>query len=323
MKNRRNGSGNGNDKGNGSGNDKGNGGGNGNTMGKYDSLTAYLNSLGQFELLTREEEVETARKVRAGDENARERMINANLRLVVYAAKAYAKKNISLYNQLLDLIGEGNEGLIKAVERFDPDRGFKFSTYAQYFIKDAIIGYLKRDKPISVSEDNMNLLYPIIKILDENYSKSGRELSSEDLANAYNALENKKTYKKVKRFINPEKAQELIELKDALSKGVYLDSSTSEDIRRIDELISLAPKNFTYATLFVDSMKEFLEQAVDKNLTKSEKEHIRDKYFLELSSAEITEKRNRSHKAQSELKRSGLKKLERIIGPQIKSGTIA
>src|SRR5206468_9380045 len=97
-------------------------------------LKRYLQEIGQFRLLTPQQEVELAGKIKRGDAAARERMINANLRLVVTIARDYANFGLPL----LDLISEGNIGLMKAVERFDPNKGAKLSTYASWWIKQSI-----------------------------------------------------------------------------------------------------------------------------------------------------------------------------------------
>src|SRR5437868_10303563 len=104
-------------------------------MNESDSgLNRYLQEIGRISLLTPAQEIELARKIKKGDHVARERMINANLRLVVTIARDYM--NLGL--PLLDLISEGNIGLIKAVERFDPAKGAKLSTYAMWWIKQSI-----------------------------------------------------------------------------------------------------------------------------------------------------------------------------------------
>src|ERR1700694_2905075 len=97
-------------------------------------LNRYLREIGRIPLLTPEQEIELAGKIKKGDAAARERMMNANLRLVVAIAHDYA--NLGL--PLLDLISEGNIGLTKAVERFDPTKGAKLSTYAMWWIKQSI-----------------------------------------------------------------------------------------------------------------------------------------------------------------------------------------
>jgi RNA polymerase primary sigma factor len=97
-------------------------------------LNRYLREIGRIPLLTPQQEIELAAKIKKGDAAARERMINANLRLVVTIAHDY----VNLGLPLLDLISEGNIGLTKAVERFDPKKGAKLSTYAMWWIKQAI-----------------------------------------------------------------------------------------------------------------------------------------------------------------------------------------
>lgn len=98
------------------------------------AYTLYLQEIGQTKLLTPQEEVVLAKKIHRGDERAREQMIRANLRLVVKIARDYEEYGLPL----LDLINEGNMGLMKAVERFDPAKGAKLSTYAAWWIKQAI-----------------------------------------------------------------------------------------------------------------------------------------------------------------------------------------
>src|SRR5437870_7102103 len=99
-----------------------------------DALQLYMREIGQVKLLTPKEEIALARRIKRGDAEAREHMIKANLRLVVKIARDYA--NLGL--PLLDLINEGNIGLIKGVERFNPAKGAKLSTYASWWIKQAI-----------------------------------------------------------------------------------------------------------------------------------------------------------------------------------------
>lgn len=102
--------------------------------GQVDATRLYLGEIGFSPLLTAEEEVYYARRARQGDEQARKRMIESNLRLVVKIARRYLNRGLAL----LDLIEEGNLGLIRAVEKFDPERGFRFSTYATWWIRQTI-----------------------------------------------------------------------------------------------------------------------------------------------------------------------------------------
>src|SRR5947207_12450080 len=99
-----------------------------------DALQLFLNEAGRWPLLTAQEEVELAKRIERGDKEAKERMINSNIRLVVSIAKRYQGHGLSL----LDLIQEGIIGLIRAVEKFDWRRGFKFSTYATWWIRQAV-----------------------------------------------------------------------------------------------------------------------------------------------------------------------------------------
>lgn len=99
-----------------------------------DSVRLYLREIGKIPLLSAEEEMELARRVIDGDKKAKDKMAEANMRLVVSIAKRYSGRGLDF----LDLIQEGNTGLLRAVEKFDPDKGFKFSTYATWWIRQAI-----------------------------------------------------------------------------------------------------------------------------------------------------------------------------------------
>jgi RNA polymerase nonessential primary-like sigma factor len=101
---------------------------------RMDATRLYLNEIGASKLLTAEEEVQLARQAQKGDIESRQRMIESNLRLVVKIARRYMNRGLAL----LDLIEEGNLGLIRAVEKFDPERGFRFSTYATWWIRQTI-----------------------------------------------------------------------------------------------------------------------------------------------------------------------------------------
>ena len=102
---------------------------------KVNDLTQYLDGIREYPLLTKEEEIALAKKISEGDRNARDILVNSNLRLVVSVAKKYDGKELTM----LDLIQEGNLGLIEAVEKFDYTKGFRFSTYAVHRIRQKII----------------------------------------------------------------------------------------------------------------------------------------------------------------------------------------
>jgi RNA polymerase nonessential primary-like sigma factor len=144
-----------------------------------DATRRYFNDIGHRRLLSAEEERVCARRARAGDFDARQRMIQHNLRLVVNIAKHYAGRGLSL----LDLIEEGNLGLIHAIGKFDPERGFRFSTYATWWIRQSIeLGIMSQSRtirlPVHVIKD-LNLVLRARRHLDAHLD---REASAEDIA---------------------------------------------------------------------------------------------------------------------------------------------
>jgi len=142
-------------------------------------LKRYLQEIGQFPLLTPQQEVELAGKIEKGDAAARERMINANLRLVVTIARDYA--NLGL--PLLDLISEGNIGLTKAVERFDPNKGAKLSTYAMWWIKQSIKRALaNQSKTIRVPVHLADKIAKVRRVSIQMSEELGREPTDEELS---------------------------------------------------------------------------------------------------------------------------------------------
>src|SRR4051794_21453847 len=141
-------------------------------------LARYMREIGRFSLLTPQQEIELARKVKKGNREARERMINANLRLVVTIARDYA--NLGL--PLLDLISEGNIGLTKAVERFDPTKGAKLSTYAMWWIKQSIKRALaNQSKTIRVPVHLVDKVAKVRRVSLQMSDELGREPTDEEL----------------------------------------------------------------------------------------------------------------------------------------------
>lgn len=139
---------------------------NGMVEAERDATQIYLNEIGFTPLLTPEEEILYGRRARQGDMAARSKMIEANLRLVVKIARRYMNRGLAL----LDLIEEGNIGLIRAVEKFDPEKGFRFSTYATWWIKQTI------DRAIMNQTRTIRLPIHIIKEINI-YIRAARELS--------------------------------------------------------------------------------------------------------------------------------------------------
>ena len=142
-------------------------------------LKIYLKEIGRIPLLTAEEELELGRQIAEGDTEARQKMEEANLRLVVAVAKHYAGKGM----QFMDLIQEGNIGLMRAVEKFDYTKGSKFSTYAVWWIKEAILRALDSQSreirvPVRVAQ-NMNKISKTERKMEQTL---GREVAAEEIA---------------------------------------------------------------------------------------------------------------------------------------------
>jgi RNA polymerase primary sigma factor len=144
-----------------------------------DPVRAYLNEIGRVQLLTAREEVELAREMEAGSQLARQRLIEANLRLVVSIARRYMVSGLPL----LDLIQEGNLGLIRAVEKFDWRRGFKFSTYATWWIRQAITRSIAdRSRTIRIPIHVHDRVNKAIKVSRRLAQELGREPVDEEVA---------------------------------------------------------------------------------------------------------------------------------------------
>ena len=143
------------------------------------SLEKYLQEIGKVDLLTPEEEVELAKRIKSGDQAALEKLTKANLRFVVSVAKQYQNQGLSLS----DLINEGNLGLIKAAQRFDETRGFKFISYAVWWIRQSILQALaEQSRIVRLPLNKVGSLNKINKAFSELEQEYEREPSAEELA---------------------------------------------------------------------------------------------------------------------------------------------
>ncbi len=153
-----------------------------------DPVRMYLKEIGRIKLLTPEEEQEIAKKMAEGDEDARKRMSEANLRLVVSIAKRYVGRGM----QLLDLIQEGNLGLMKAVEKFDYTKGYKFSTYATWWIRQAITRAIAdQARTIRIPVHMVETINRVLRTSHSMVQKLGREPTTKEIADELHIEESK------------------------------------------------------------------------------------------------------------------------------------
>ena len=151
-------------------------------------LKQYLNEIGKIPLLTKEEEKELFKKYKStNDSEVRKKIVNTNLRLVVSVAKRYRYQSKSLTTNFLDLIQDGNEGLLRAIEKFDPDLGYKFSTYAIWWIRQSMVRAMSDfGRTIRIPNHLLEKAYKIKKYINENMGLDLKEINIEEVAKHFN-----------------------------------------------------------------------------------------------------------------------------------------
>lgn len=225
------------------------------------SISWYLDQINKIPLLSREEEDRLARLSRDGDVNAKNRLIKANLRFVVSIAKKYQTSGISL----LDLINEGNMGLIKAAEKFDPDRGFHFISYAVWWIRQAIIlAVSQKASLIRLPLNRTADIQKIEKVHKKLEHKMGREPTASEIAEELDMDD-----------------EEINHLRNITQDYVSLDSTygDSEDTTILSMIVDQradAPDK----KVLDDSLKEALD-SVMQTLTESEQQILKMRYGLD------------------------------------------
>lgn len=146
-----------------------------------DSVRMYLREIGKIPLLSQEEELDLAQKAMKGDKRAKDKLAEANMRLVVSIAKRYGGRGLDF----LDLIQEGNTGLLRAVEKFDPDKGFKFSTYATWWIRQAITRAIAdQARTIRIPVHMVETINKVLRTTRRLTQELNREPTNEEIANA-------------------------------------------------------------------------------------------------------------------------------------------
>ena len=144
-----------------------------------DSVKMYLREIGKIPLLTIEEEQKLAHKAANGNKKAKDKMVEANMRLVVSIAKRYSGRGLDL----LDLIQEGNTGLLRAVEKFDPEKGFKFSTYATWWVRQAITRAIAdQARTIRIPVHMHETINKLLRITRKLTTELNREPTTEEIA---------------------------------------------------------------------------------------------------------------------------------------------
>ena len=219
------------------------------------SLDKYLQEIGKVDLLTAEQEIELAIRIKNGDQSALEALTKANLRFVVSVAKQYQNQGLSLG----DLINEGNLGLIKAAKRFDETRGFKFISYAVWWIRQSILQALaEQSRIVKLPLNRVGTIHKIGKIQCRLEQKYGRTPDSEEIASELS--------------IQVSEVRETLKIGNShLSLDVPL--KNNEDVRYIDTLTN-SEQELPDAGLMEVSLLEEINKTLDM-LSEREKEVIR------------------------------------------------
>lgn len=237
-------------------------------------LKNYLQDLQRIPLLRPSEEIELARLYRSTNSSeARDKLIQANLRLVVSLAKKYSYSSF----ELLDVIQEGNLGLLKAVEKYDPELGYRFSTYATWWIKQAIMsGIGERSRLIRLPASLQDLMYKLRKLREYLPKVLGREASLEELSLA-SEIETKKIEK---IYLLEEQQDQIISLDLAL----MTDSSESSLLDTICDELSYSLESKADQTI----LQDFLNKAIDNLLNEREQAIIRFHYGFNNENKNLT-----------------------------------
>jgi RNA polymerase primary sigma factor len=227
-----------------------------------DSVRLYLREIGKIPLLNAEEELALAQRVVAGEQDAKDKMAEANMRLVVSIAKRYVGRGLDL----LDLIQEGNTGLLRAVEKFDPDKGFKFSTYATWWIRQAITRAIAdQARTIRIPVHMVETINKLLRTQRRLTQELNREPSNEEIAKEME--------------IEVDKVEHIMKIKQDISS---LDASIRDDEEDsvladfIEDEDTVSPEESATNQLLKEQVKDMLAA-----LTEREQKIIKLRFGLE------------------------------------------
>ncbi|MFD1736585.1 RNA polymerase sigma factor RpoD [Bacillus salitolerans] len=226
-----------------------------------DPVRMYLKEIGRVDLLSAEEEIKLAKRIEQGDEEAKRRLAEANLRLVVSIAKRYVGRGMLF----LDLIQEGNMGLIKAVEKFDYDKGFKFSTYATWWIRQAITRAIAdQARTIRIPVHMVETINKLIRVQRQLLQDLGREPSPEEIAEDMD--------------LTPDKVREILKI---AQEPVSLETPIGEeDDSHLGDFIEDQDATSPSEHAAYELLKEQLEDVLD-TLTDREENVLRLRFGLD------------------------------------------
>ncbi len=227
-----------------------------------DSVRLYLREIGKIPLLNAEQELALAQRVVSGDKDAKDQMAEANMRLVVSIAKRYVGRGLDL----LDLIQEGNTGLLRAVEKFDPDKGFKFSTYATWWIRQAITRAIAdQARTIRIPVHMVETINKLLRTQRRLTQELNREPSNEEIAKAME--------------IEVDKVEHIMKIKQDISS---LDASIRDDEEDsvlsdfIEDEDTVSPEESATGQLLKEQVKDMLGA-----LTEREQKILKLRFGLE------------------------------------------
>jgi RNA polymerase primary sigma factor len=227
-----------------------------------DSVRLYLREIGKIPLLNAEEELALAQRVVSGDKDAKDKMAEANMRLVVSIAKRYVGRGLDL----LDLIQEGNTGLLRAVEKFDPDKGFKFSTYATWWIRQAITRAIAdQARTIRIPVHMVETINKLLRTQRRLTQELNREPTNDEIAKAME--------------IEVDKVEHIMKIKQDISS---LDASIRDDEEDsvladfIEDEDTVSPEESATGQLLKEQVKDMLSA-----LTEREQKILKLRFGLE------------------------------------------